>query len=159
MRAVLQRVSRASVEVSGERVGVIERGLVMLLGIAEGDSERDADYLANKVAHLRIFPDKAGKMNLSVMEVGGSILLISQFTLYGDCRKGRRPSFDAAAPPGEAKRLYDYLIKEINKRQIPLATGIFQADMQVSLVNDGPITLILESKESLGVIKKDNTIV
>ncbi len=148
MRAVIQRVSQASVDVQGERVGVIGRGLVVLLGIAKKDREKDAEYLAEKLAHLRIFPDEAGKMHLSVLDIGGAVLLISQFTLYGDCRTGRRPSFDEAAAPVEAKPLYDYVIKEIIKHKVPLETGIFQAKMQVSLINDGPITLILESKKT-----------
>ena len=146
MRAVVQRASRAEVRVGGEVTGRIERGLVVLLGVRAGDTERDADYLVDKVAGLRIFSDDAGKMNLSVEEVGGALLVVSQFTLYGDTRKGRRPSFIEAAPPEIATALYDYFVARARARGLPVATGVFQAMMEVDLVNEGPVTLIVESK-------------
>lgn len=145
MKAVIQRVSEARVEVDGATVGKIGRGILVLLGVEKGDGERDADWLAEKIAALRIFEDEAGKMNLSVREVGGELLAVSQFTLAGNCAKGRRPSFDTAAPPAEANRLYDYFVGKLREMELPVATGIFQAMMQVSLVNDGPVTFILES--------------
>ncbi|MCS7025271.1 MAG: D-aminoacyl-tRNA deacylase [Bryobacteraceae bacterium] len=148
MRAVIQRVSRASVTVNGNVTGAIGRGIVILLGIGKGDQEKDADFLLDKIYNLRIFPDEQDKMNLSAADVGASLLVVSQFTLLGDCRKGRRPSFDSAAPPAEAKRLYEYFIAKAQERGIPVATGIFQASMQVELVNDGPVTFILESPNS-----------
>jgi len=145
MRIVLQRVKRASVEVVGETVGSIGPGLLVLLGVTHADTRQDADFLAEKTAHLRIFSDDAGKMNRSVKDVGGGILVVSQFTLYGDCRKGRRPSFDAAAPPEHARTLYEYFVERLRAHNLPVETGVFQAAMQVSLVNDGPVTFILES--------------
>jgi D-tyrosyl-tRNA(Tyr) deacylase len=145
MRVVIQRVKQARVEVAGEVTGAIGLGLLVLLGIARTDSEKDADYLVEKLVHLRVFPDTAGKMNLSVGEAGGSLLLVSQFTLYGDCRKGRRPSFDLAASPPLAADLYKYFADRARKSGIPVATGVFQALMQVSLINDGPVTLICDS--------------
>lgn len=147
MRIVLQRVKRASVKVSGEIVGEIESGLLVLLGISKADAPQDADYLVEKTISLRIFEDEAGKMNINVRDAGGSILVVSQFTLYGDCRKGRRPSFDAAAPPAAAEKLYEYFVAAVRTHGLPVATGIFQADMQVELVNDGPVTLILDSEK------------
>ena len=144
MKAVIQRVSSASVTVDGSVVGQIAQGIMVLLGVAKGDSEAQADWLAEKIVGLRIFEDEAGKMNRSLVEVDGSVLAISQFTLAGNCDKGRRPSFDTAAPPDEAKRLYDHFIEALNRLQIPVQTGIFQADMQVALVNEGPVTFILE---------------
>ena len=145
MRIVIQRVKEARVEAQGRVTGAIEHGLVALLGIAKTDSERDADYLVDKILGLRIFSDDAGKMNRSIAETGGSLLLVSQFTLYGDCRKGRRPSFDLAADPRTALRLYEYFLKEWSKTGVPVKTGTFQASMQVHLVNDGPVTLICDS--------------
>ncbi|WP_169975097.1 D-aminoacyl-tRNA deacylase [Tautonia rosea] len=148
MRAVLQRVSRASVEVDGSLVGQIDLGWLVLLGVGKGDTEADADWLAEKIAGLRAFEDDLGKMNRSVGEVGGSVLVVSQFTLFGDCRKGRRPSFDAAADPGEAERLYQVLCDRIAALGLPVATGTFRAMMNVSLVNDGPVTLLLDSRKT-----------
>lgn len=148
MRAVLQRVSRASVEVEGEVVGRIARGWLVLLGVAKGDAEADADWLAEKVAGLRAFEDDQGKMNLAVGEVGGAVLVVSQFTLLGDCRKGRRPGFDAAADPAEAERLYRAFCDRIASLGLPVATGVFRATMAVSLVNDGPVTLLLDSRKA-----------
>jgi D-tyrosyl-tRNA(Tyr) deacylase len=145
MRIVIQRVKQARVEVDGQVTGVIGPGLLVLLGIAKTDSERDAEYLAEKVLHLRIFPDSDGKMNLNIAEAGGSLLVVSQFTLYGDCRKGRRPSFDLAASRLGASRLYQYFVSAARKSAVPVETGVFQASMQVHLVNDGPVTIICDS--------------
>lgn len=144
MKAVIQRVISSNVVVEGKTVGEIGRGILVLLGVEKGDDEAKADWLAEKIVSLRIFNDEAGKMNLSLQDVGGSLLAVSQFTLAGNCSKGRRPSFDTAAPPDEGKRLYDYFVDAVKRREVPVATGIFQADMQVSLVNDGPVTFILE---------------
>lgn len=146
MRAVLQRVSRASVHVDGSVRGEIGSGLLVLLAIEANDSRNDADYLAGKIVDLRIFEDSARKMNLSVRETGGSILVVSQFTLYGDTSKGRRPSFDRAAPPEQAQTLYDYFLGKLRQTGIAVEQGVFQASMSVSLVNEGPVTLICESK-------------
>ena len=146
MRAVVQRVSSARVEIDGEVAGSIGRGLLVLLGVGQGDSEKQAHWLADKIAGLRIFEDDAGKMNLSVEEVGGSALVVSQFTLYGDCRKGRRPSFTGAAPPEEADRLYQVFVARLKERGLPVSTGVFQAMMQVHLVNDGPVTVVVETE-------------
>ena len=148
MRAVLQRVSRASVRVGGETVGIIGPGLLILLGVGREDGEVEARYLAEKCAGLRIFEDAQGKMNRSVVEVGGSVLVVSQFTLYGDCRKGRRPGFSAAAPPETANRLYLYYVEQLRQLGLSVATGIFQAEMAVELVNDGPVTLLLDSERT-----------
>lgn len=145
MKAVIQRVLEASVRVDGSLAGTIGKGILVLLGVEKGDAERDAAWLAEKIANLRIFEDDAGKMNRSVVEAGGAILAVSQFTLAGNCAKGRRPSFDSAAPPEEANRLYECFIGECRTMGTPVATGVFQADMKVSLVNDGPVTFILES--------------
>jgi len=150
MKAVLQRVSSASVEVKREVVGSTGRGILVLLGVEKGDTRKDADWMAEKIVNLRIFEDEAGKMNLSVREVSGEILAVSQFTLAGNCSKGRRPSFDTAAPPGEANELYEYFAARVRESGTPVATGVFQADMQVSLVNDGPVTFILESPKKPG---------
>jgi D-tyrosyl-tRNA(Tyr) deacylase len=147
MRAVVQRVSQASVIVLGDRVGAIDRGLLVFLGVTHNDTESDAEYIADKTTNLRVFEDKEGKMNRSLIEVGGGILAVSQFTLYGDCRKGRRPSFDQAARPEHARRLYEYYVAQIRKAPISVATGVFQAEMQVTLTNDGPVTLIVDSKK------------
>ncbi len=145
MRAVIQRITASKVEVEGKTIGETGPGLLALLGISRTDQEKDADYLSDKMAHLRIFEDDAGKMNRSVMETGGQIMVVSQFTLLGDCRKGRRPSFVAAAPPKEAEKLYLYFVNRLKSKGIAVSTGRFQANMAVSLVNDGPVTLILES--------------
>lgn len=145
MKAVIQRVIEASVKVEGETVGAIGTGTLVLLAVENGDSEADAAWLAKKIVELRLFGDSEGKMNLSLQDVKGSILAISQFTLAGDCRKGRRPSFVGAASPDEGKRLYEAFVGQVSKLGIPVATGIFQADMKVALVNDGPVTFILES--------------
>ena len=147
MKAVIQRVSRARVDVAGETAGSIGRGVLVLLGVEKGDDERDARWLADKIINLRIFEDGAGKMNLSLKEIGGGLLVVSQFTLAGNCAKGRRPSFDGAAPPAEANRLYEYFVASARGLGVPVATGIFQAMMEVSLVNDGPVTFILQSRE------------
>jgi D-tyrosyl-tRNA(Tyr) deacylase len=145
MRAVLQRVSRAAVVIDGETVGAIERGLLVLLGISPADTPAEAQWLAEKTAGLRIFNDEAGKMNLSIADVGGAVLVVSQFTLYGDCRKGRRPSFLGAAPPEIAVPLYEAFVNALRALGLPVATGRFGAMMQVELVNDGPVTLILDT--------------
>jgi D-aminoacyl-tRNA deacylase len=145
MRAVIQRVSNASVTVDHQVTGAIGRGLLVLLGVAKGDSKASADYVLDKVVNLRIFPDDAGKMNLSLLDIGGELLVVSQFTLYGDCRKGRRPSFDQAAPPSEASLLYEYFVSQGKARGVNVATGVFQAHMNVELLNDGPVTLIIDS--------------
>lgn len=147
MRAVVQRVSSARVVVDEEIVGEIGAGLMVLLGVEKEDTEEDGRYLAGKLAGLRIFADEAGKMNLSVQEVGGGLLVVSQFTLLGDCRQGRRPGFSAAAPPAEADRLYLYLCDLLRQRGLTVATGIFRADMDVHLVNHGPVTFILDSRK------------
>jgi D-tyrosyl-tRNA(Tyr) deacylase len=148
MRAVLQRVSRASVEVEGRIVGRIGLGWLVLLGVAKGDLEVDAEKLAEKVAGLRAFEDETGKMNLGVAEVGGSVLVVSQFTLLGDCRAGRRPSFVEAAEPVEAERLYLRFVERIRALGLTAETGVFRADMKVELVNDGPVTLLLDSRKA-----------
>ena len=145
MRILIQRVSRAEVRVDEKVEGRIGPGIVVLIGIAAVDQPKDAEYLADKLIHLRIFSDAAGKMNLSAMDTGAALLLISQFTLYGDCRKGRRPGFDAAAPPERARELYEYFVARIHDSGLPVQTGVFQAHMEVELVNDGPVTFLLES--------------
>ena len=145
MKFLVQRVSRASVSVEGNLEASIEAGLLVLIGIAAADTSRDADYLIDKLVNLRIFQDERGKMNLSALDVKGELLLISQFTLYGDCRKGRRPSFDAAASPTEARALYEYVVEKTLEKGLTTRTGVFQAHMQVQLINDGPVTLLLES--------------
>jgi D-tyrosyl-tRNA(Tyr) deacylase len=145
MRAVLQRVRRAVVAVDGETIGAIESGLLVLLGIAPADTIDDVRWLAEKTASLRIFNDEAGKMNLSVADVGGAVLVVSQFTLYGDCRKGRRPSFIDAAPPNVAVPLYETFVNALRSLGLPVRTGRFGAMMQVELVNDGPVTIIADS--------------
>lgn len=147
MRAVLQRVSEARVQVGGEIVGEIARGLLVLLGVGQGDGEADARFLAEKAAGLRIFEDAQGKMNLSVEDVAGAVLVVSQFTLYGDCRQGRRPGFSAAASPERADALYQQFVQCLRQRGLPVATGVFQAEMAVELVNDGPVTLLLDSRK------------
>jgi D-tyrosyl-tRNA(Tyr) deacylase len=145
MRAVVQRVSRCKVTVEGRIVGEIGPGLLVLLGIGKTDTEAAADYLAGKITGLRIFEDSAGKMNLSVLDQRGEVLMVSQFTLYGDVRRGKRPSFDAAARPEEARKLYEYFVQKVRATGLRCQTGEFQAMMQVELVNDGPVTIIVES--------------
>jgi D-tyrosyl-tRNA(Tyr) deacylase len=145
MRALLQRVSRAHVLVDGVTVGAIEQGILVLLGIARSDNATDADYLASKIVELRIFDDAQGRMNLSVKDIQGALLIISQFTLYGDTRKGRRPSFDRAAKPEDARQLYDYFVNAVRKSDLPVETGVFQAAMSVHLENDGPVTILCDS--------------
>ena len=146
MRAVLQRVHQAEVTVNGRTAGRIGPGILVLLGVAKGDLETDADYLLDRIVGLRMFPDQDGKMNRSLLDTGGALLIVSQFTLYGDCRKGRRPGFDDAAPPEAAKLLYEYFVTRARALSIMVETGEFQAMMNVSLVNHGPVTFILESK-------------
>jgi D-aminoacyl-tRNA deacylase len=145
LRAVLQRVTSASVTVDDEQVGAIGPGLLVLLGVEHGDGPADRDYIAAKICELRIFPDADGRMNRSVADVRGGVLVVSQFTLAGDARKGRRPSFDAAAAPSEAKLLYEDVVRAIRETGLTVATGVFQAMMQVALVNDGPVTILLDS--------------
>jgi D-tyrosyl-tRNA(Tyr) deacylase len=145
MKLVIQRVREARVVVEGSTTGSIRTGLLVFIGIARSDTENDADYLVDKLLGLRIFPDDAGKMNRNVQEADGSLLVVSQFTLYGDCRKGRRPSFDEAAPPDRAIALYNYFLELTKKGPVPVAAGIFQATMEVHLVNDGPVTILLDS--------------
>jgi D-tyrosyl-tRNA(Tyr) deacylase len=147
MRAVVQRVRQASVFANGEIVGAIEQGLLVLLGVGQGDAAQDATYLAGKTADLRIFDDNTGKMNCSVKDIGGHILVVSQFTLLGDCRKGRRPGFTDAAPPALAEALYLSYVEALRSRGLTVNTGVFRADMQVALVNDGPVTILLDSRK------------
>lgn len=148
MRAVVQRVSRAQVSVGDENVGRIDAGLLVLLGVSKSDTPADADYLAAKIIGLRIFDDESGKMNLALNDVAGAVLAVSQFTLYGDARKGRRPSFDQAASPALANELYEYFVRKIRAAGISCETGRFQAMMKVELVNDGPVTILLDSTRS-----------
>jgi len=146
MRAVVQRVKRASVSVDGERTGAIGRGLCVLLGAGDGDDERDVAYMVDKVANLRIFPDEAGKMNRSVLDVGGGVLAVSQFTLYGDARKGRRPSFVHALEPARAEELYQQFVADLRRAGVAeVGTGVFRAMMEVEILNDGPVTILLDS--------------
>lgn len=147
MRAVVQRVTSASVTVEGKRVSEIGAGVLIFLGIAHEDTPAEIEYIANKVAHLRIFEDAAGKMNLSLLETGGAALVVSQFTLYGDCRKGRRPSFIKAARPEAANALYEQFIAALEQQNIPTQGGTFQAMMDVELINDGPVTILLDSEK------------
>ena|SRR5579871_2177781 len=148
MRAVVQRVTRASVKVDAETVGQIEKGLLVLLGVAQDDTESDADYLADKIVGIRVFEDAGEKMNLALTDMGGGILAVSQFTLYGDMRRGRRPSFDAAARPEQARRLYEYFVEKIRAAGVRCETGKFQALMEVELVNDGPVTMLIDSRKN-----------
>ena len=148
MRAVVQRVSRARVTVKDWTSGEIGLGLLVLVGVGHDDTEADATYLAEKIAGLRIFEDHDGKMNRGVIDVGGSVLAVSQFTLYGDVRRGKRPSFDAAAPPGAARRLYEFFVQQVQALGLRCETGRFQEMMQVDLVNDGPVTILLDSKKA-----------
>ena len=147
MRAVVQRVSRASVTVDGNVIGKIQKGLVVLLGIGQGDTDKDIDYLAEKIVNLRIFDDTEGKMNISLLDVKGELLVVSQFTLYGDCRKGRRPSYDLAERPEIAEKLYNKFVDKCKSYGINVQTGQFQAMMVVEIHNDGPVTLLLDSKK------------
>ena len=147
MRAVVQRVTRGSVTVGEETVGTIGPGLLVLLGVANGDTPREADWLAAKIAHLRIFEDQDGKLNRSLLESGGELLVVSQFTLYGDCRKGRRPSFVQAAPPEKGEMLYERFVEQVRNLGIAVATGRFRHLMDVHLINHGPVTLIVESPD------------
>lgn len=146
MRAIIQRASTARVEVEGRVTGEIGRGVLVLLGVGHGDTEADADYLADKIVHLRIFNDPQGKMNLSLVDIGGKALVVSQFTLYGDVRRGRRPSYTDAAEPEMANRLYEYFVQRVRALGIATETGVFQADMKVTLTNDGPVTITMDSK-------------
>lgn len=147
MKAVLQRVTSASVEIEGKIVGQIRSGLLVLLGVEKGDSESDGRYLVEKLRALRIFSDEQGKMNRSLVDVGGAVLLVSQFTLLGRTANGRRPSFDAAAPPDEAKRLYELVAMELRAQGTIVETGVFASHMQVALLNDGPVTFVVDSRE------------
>ncbi len=147
MRAVVQRVCRAKVSVNGEVAGEIGRGLLVLLGVGASDAESDADYLADKIVGLRVFEDEDRKMNLSVGGISGGLLVVSQFTLYGDVRRGKRPSFDAAAAPSRARELYEYFVRRIRAAGVPCETGRFQEMMQVELVNEGPVTILLDSSK------------
>lgn len=147
MRAVIQRVLESSVTVEGQLVGAINKGLMVLLGVEEGDSEKEVQYMVDKIIGLRIFEDEEGKMNHSIQEVDGELLAVSQFTLMGDARKGRRPSYSNAARPEEANRLYELFVTGIREKGTKVETGVFQADMKVSLVNDGPVTILLDSQK------------
>ena len=147
MRIVAQRVKSAAVDVRGVTVGAIDTGLLVFLGISRDDTTADADFLLDKISWLRIFPDEERKMNRNVQEAGGAFLVVSQFTLYGDCRKGRRPAFDAAAPPDRARELYEYFLDAARRGPVPVQSGEFQAMMEVRLVNDGPVTILLDSSE------------
>lgn len=148
MRAVVQRVSRSEVTVDGRTTGKINKGLLVLLGVTHGDTSKDVDYIVDKTINLRIFEDENDKMNLSLKDIGGEMLAVSQFTLYGDCRKGRRPSFTNAAAPEEADKLYQEFVKKVSEQGINTETGEFGAHMIVDLVNDGPVTILLESNKS-----------
>lgn len=145
MRALVQRVSSATVKVNQAAIGAIGPGLLVFLGVTHNDTPEDAEFLAAKVTQLRIFSDAQGKMNLSLLDTGGALLAVSQFTLYGDCRKGRRPSFDAAAPPQQARALYEHFVAAVRAAGVHVETGEFQAHMAVALINDGPVTLLVES--------------
>jgi D-tyrosyl-tRNA(Tyr) deacylase len=148
MRAVLQRVTEASVDVAGERVAAIGRGLLVLLGVGREDGPADIEWLADKIVSLRVFADEDGQMNRSVQDVGGELLVVSQFTLYGDCRKGRRPSYSDSAPPDVAYRLYEEMLARLRATGVPVRAGVFRATMQVAFVNDGPVTLLLDSQKT-----------
>jgi D-tyrosyl-tRNA(Tyr) deacylase len=147
VRLVIQRVKESKVTVSGSTTGAIRSGLLVLIGISREDTRAEADYMLDKLLGLRIFPDESGKMNRNIVEAGGALLLVSQFTLYGDCRKGRRPSFDRAAPPQQAQTLYEYFVDAARQSTVPVETGVFQAAMEVHLVNDGPVTILLDSDD------------
>lgn len=147
MRAVIQRISKASVEISGEVVGEVATGLLVLLAVARDDERSDADYAVDKIINLRIFPDDEGKMNRSLLDIGGAVLVVSQFTLYGDVRRGRRPSYSDAAEPKKANELYDYFVERVRSFGVKTETGVFQAMMKVSLVNEGPVTILVDSQK------------
>ena len=147
MRAVVQRVKKAEVKVDNKTTGEISSGLLVFLGVGKEDNKKDADYLIDKIINLRIFEDEDDKLNLSAIDLNKEIMLVSQFTLFGDCRQGRRPSFFEAAPPQEAEKLYDYFVKQAEKSELKVETGQFQAMMDVSLVNDGPVTILVDSKK------------
>ena len=155
MRAVLQRVVRAHVSVDGKVVGAIDRGLCVFLGVGVGDSERDAEFLADKIVNLRIFEDESGKLNLSLLDTHKCALIVSQFTLYGDSRKGRRPSFIAAATPEEGNHLYEYFVEQVKLRGVKTACGVFRTHMVVDIANDGPVTLILDTSD-FGALNKES---
>jgi len=144
---LIQRVSEARVSVASSTIGSIRIGLLVFVGISRQDTAADVDYAVQKMVGLRIFPDAAGKMNCTVQEAGGSLLLVSQFTLYGDCRKGKRPSFDRAAPPAEAQTLYNYFVEAARRSPVPVETGVFQAEMKVQLVNEGPVTIWIDTED------------
>jgi D-tyrosyl-tRNA(Tyr) deacylase len=148
MRAVVQRVNRAVVQTDGRTTGQIGKGLLVLLGVGNGDSQKEADFLLEKIIHLRIFEDREGKLNLSLLDLRGELMVISQFTLYADCRKGRRPSFTDAAPPDAARNLYEYFLEKARATGLPTASGVFQAMMEVELVNSGPVTILLDSSRN-----------
>jgi D-aminoacyl-tRNA deacylase len=147
MRALIQRVTEARVEVGGQVTGSVGTGLLVFVGIAGPDTEKEADYLVDRIVGLRIFPDMQRKMNCDIRQAGGALLLVPQFTLYADCRRGRRPSFDAAAPPDRAQALYSYFVAAARATGVPVSTGVFQASMRVQLVNDGPVTIMVDSAE------------
>ncbi|MGQ9623077.1 MAG: D-aminoacyl-tRNA deacylase [Candidatus Caldatribacteriaceae bacterium] len=149
MRAVVQRVKKASVKVNGKIVGSINQGLLVFLGVGKEDNERDLEFMVRKISHLRVFEDSTGKMNLSVRDVGGAVLCVSQFTLYGDCRRGLRPSFDEAALPDQAQYYYEAFLGHLKKEGIPVESGVFGAFMEVELLNDGPVTILLDSREGI----------
>ncbi|MTI80099.1 MAG: D-tyrosyl-tRNA(Tyr) deacylase [Firmicutes bacterium] len=148
MRAVVQKVTSGSVEVEEQVVGEVHKGLVVLIGVGQDDTDEDVGYLAEKIARLRIFEDENGKLNLSVLDIGGEVLAVSQFTLYGDCRRGRRPSFSSAASPDKANKLYEQLVDKLRDMGLRVSTGKFQTHMVVNIVNDGPVTLLLDSKKT-----------
>jgi D-tyrosyl-tRNA(Tyr) deacylase len=148
MRAVVQRVNKASVKVGGGTVGKVGKGLLVFLGVGHGDSDNEGEFLANKIAHLRIFGDEQGLMNRSVIEIQGEVLVVSQFTLWGDCQKGRRPSFTRAAPPEKARELYENFIRHLREKGLKVSTGRFQEMMEVDLVNDGPVTMLLDTEKA-----------
>ncbi|HZM87717.1 MAG TPA: D-aminoacyl-tRNA deacylase [Blastocatellia bacterium] len=148
MRAVVQRVTEARVEIDGETIGEIGAGFLVLLGVARDDNPADADYLAEKIANLRVFDDDEGKMNRSILKTGGAMLVVSQFTLYGDVRRGRRPSYSDAAEPEKANQLYEYFVARVRSRGVTVETGVFQAMMKVGLTNDGPVTILLDSRKA-----------
>ncbi len=156
MKAVVQRVQNAKVEVDKRVVGKIDKGMLVFLGVGKDDTRTDAEHLARKIVELRMFEDAQGKMNLSLAETKGSVLVVSQFTLYGDCAKGRRPSFDAAADPVKGEELYNYFVAQLRQTNCPVETGVFRAMMDVSLVNDGPVTFVLESATSDKVTKSQS---
>lgn len=147
MRAVVQRVTKGNVEIDGNIVGSIDKGLVVLLGVSEKDTQEDVNYMAEKVLNLRVFDDEEGKMNYSLLDIKGELLVVSQFTLYGDCRKGRRPNYMAAAKPDKADELYNEFVKLCRAQDVKTETGVFQADMKVNIINDGPVTLIVDSEK------------